>query len=644
MRTTPNLQGGPLLLDVLQAVPQFSSGMIVSWDSKGRPLSFFSNIIWDFSAYSPRGKPCNFIFNNWCEKRDVLTEDELANIEEFKRWICLILYARDGIPLSITTVKHFFDLIVLMCRFAREEGVCLAHVMSVDDICEKFIDQHSPNQIRELGPLIAIFQQLQFDILQFVVVGRSLLERVRSNQTEFRRNQPSNQHPPLPTRIYSSFISRLIEDLEYNERLLPYMLALATASFNYRQLGESYRNKKEFIILLKSCDLYQHFLDRGFTLSLNGVNRAILEVFASCKLVIHTFSGMRDGEVEFLERDCLAPVSKVGVKHYMINGYTTKFANGKKIPAKWVVSEEAYRATRMARSISERIHNLVYGVRPASDSPLFLSPGLFNNRFRTKEGEALGVPRLDLCNFKELQSRLISNIESSDVEELQNIDPFRIWSLESDFKIGKPWRLTVHQLRRSIAIYATRSGLVTLPSLKRQLQHITEEMTRYYASGSFFAKNMLEPYPEHISELYFNSLPESQALAFLRNILNSDEPLFGAAGVWNSKPEGVEITVVSLEETTKQVRNGFLSHTDTPVGGCSKVGDCEHRSFGVFNHCVSRCDKSILKLSKIDLIISAQKNRVDKLQPDSLMWKNETAVLMDYISARDRILKRKGGK
>lgn len=643
MRPTPNLQGGPLLIDVLQTAAPLSSRMIVSWDSDGRPLSFFSDVVWDFSAYSPMSKPCRFIFNNWCVKKDALTAAELACIEEFKRWICLVMYARDGIPLSITTVKHFFDLIVMMCRFACKEGVSLAHVMSVDDVCEKFLHLHSPPQIRNLGSLISIFQQMQFGVLKFVVVGRSLLERIRHGQTEFRKEQPDNQHPPLPTKIYSKFIARLIEDLECNERILPCILELVSAGFHYRKLGRGHRSKKEFMLMLKSCNLYQHFLDRGLTFSLYGINRAILEIFVSCKLVIHTFSGMRDGEVEFLERDCLASVPKSDARHYMINGYTTKFVNGKKIPARWVVSEEAYRATRLAKSISERIHSLVYGVGPAPESPLFLSPGLFSNRFKTKEGEALGVPKLGLSKFKKLKDRLVSVIEASDIEELQNIDPFRVWSLEPDFKVGKSWRLTVHQLRRSLAIYATRSGLVTLPSLKRQLQHITEEMTRYYASGCFFAKNMLEPYPEHISELYFNSLPESQALAFLRNVLNSNEPLFGAAGAWYSKPDGVEITVMSLEETTKQVRNGLLSHTDTPVGGCSKVGDCEHRSFGVFNHCVSRCDKSILKLSKLELIISAQRNRVEKLQPDSLMWMNETAVLMDYISARDRILKKAGG-
>ncbi|MEP9317765.1 hypothetical protein ABKS89_11560 [Pseudomonas sp. LABIM340] len=644
MKTIPNLQGGPLRVCALQTVPEFSGDMIVSWGPDGQPRSYFSDLVWDFSAYSSNGKPSNFLFNNWCLRKRFPTEQECLIIEEFKKWICYLIYLRGGIPISITTVKHFFDLIVLMCRFAREKNLNLIHVMSIDEVCLEFVERHSPNQLRSLGQLISTFQQFSFSEIQFEVVGRSLLEKVKARQTAYRNNQPSKQHPPLPTRIYSTFIANLTADLQYNEKLLPSLLGLTAACFNYRRLPQACRNEGAFVCLLESCDLHAHFSGRNFSLTLNGLNRAILELFASCKLVIHTFSGMRDGEVEFLERDCLAPVSRFGVKHYMINGYTTKFTNGKKISARWVVSEEAYRAVCLVREISGLIHKLVYGVDPRPNSPLFLSPGLFSKRFRTKEGAELGVPRLDLCHFKELQRRLISNIEVADLEELNNIDPFRVWDLESDFRVGNPWRLTVHQLRRSLALYATRSGLVTLPSLKRQLQHITEEMTRYYASGSFFAKNVLEPYSEHFSEIYFNSLPESQALAFMRNVLNSSEPIFGAAGTWYKKPDGVEVTSVSVVEITKQVKKGILNNTDTPVGSCTKVGDCPHRSFGVFSHCVSACDKSVLKLSKLELLISAQQKRVDNLDSASIMWNNEHAVLMDYMYARDRILKKKGGR
>ncbi len=47
-------------------------------------------------------------------------------------------------------------------------------------------------------------------------------------------------------------------------------------------------------------------------------------------------------------------------------------------------------------------------------------------------------------------------------------------------EVGKPWPLTFHQYRRSLSVYAHRSGMVSLPALNGQLQHITDEMRAYF--------------------------------------------------------------------------------------------------------------------------------------------------------------------
>ena len=49
-------------------------------------------------------------------------------------------------------------------------------------------------------------------------------------------------------------------------------------------------------------------------------------------------------------------------------------------------------------------------------------------------------------------------------------------------------------------MYAHRSGLVTLPTLKRQLQHITQEMSMYYARGSAFAKGFIDTDKTHFAK------------------------------------------------------------------------------------------------------------------------------------------------
>ena len=91
----------------------------------------------------------------------------------------------------------------------------------------------------------------------------------------------------------------------------------------------------------------------------------------------------------------------------------------------------------------------------------------------------------------------------------EQIDPHRAWRSEPRFQLGVPWTLTSHQLRRSLALYAQRSGLVSLPSLRRQLQHITEEMSRYYARGSAFANNIIGDNKHHFGHDWQDAQPVS---------------------------------------------------------------------------------------------------------------------------------------
>jgi len=636
MWNVPNLQGLPALNKVIGHTNL--ADMPVSWDNYGNPVSFYLDLIWNFTAFSPKPKPCNFHFAHWCEKRKSPSRAEMDLIAELKKIIFLVVFRRAGNPLSVTTVRHYFDLLVTVCRYALREGLDLAHVFSKDEVFIDFLNSHHQNQLRNLAQVVAILQQFDLVDLGFIPVGRSMLMQARQRQVKYRSGVGDRQHPPLPTRIYSVFISNLLEDLIYNEKIIGRLLAVAERANYYRGVPCEQRPKNYVKHLLDEFDLAEHFSIRGIGKTLKGINRAMLEVLVSCKLVIHTFSGMRDGEVEYLPYDCVEPVSGRGRKHYMLKGFTTKFSDGKKKRAKWVTSKEAYRAVGVIRKISSFIYRASFGDNCVpDDAPLFLAPGLLIKSF----GDKLRGPRLDLCHFKKLADRLLVAITVEDLQELQDIDPFRIWTLEKEFEVGSKWRLTVHQLRRSLALYATRSGLVTLPSLKRQLQHITEDMARYYSSGSFFAKNLLEEYDDHFSVQYAKAHPESQALAFIKNVISSPEPSFGPKGVWYRKPpENVEITSEEFKETQRKARSGLLSYTETPVGGCMNNGDCIHRSFGVFSHCLTKCDQSVIKVASLQKLVVAQEAHVASLDAQTVVWRNEMMVLEDYKTAFFRINKR----
>ena len=171
-------------------------------------------------------------------------------------------------------------------------------------------------------------------------------------------------------------------------------------------------------------------------------------------------------------------------------------------------------------------------------------------------------------------------IEEEDIAELEEIDHLRAWREEPEFAIGRRWPLTTHQLRRSLAVYANSSGLVRLSSLRRQLQHITREMTLYYGRGSTFCKNFIEDdlkgYKKHVAVEWQGGAEEAEMLAFVRDVLHSKEHMFGGAGNYYER-QRERGEVMSREEVDRQMKAGLLAYREGPLGGCTRPGVCETR-------------------------------------------------------------------
>jgi len=270
---------------------------------------------------------------------------------------------------------------------------------------------------------------------------------------------------------------------------------------------------------------------------------AIGEIFLMCKLQIHVFSGMRNSEARHLPYHCMSPERGLhGRKHCLIAGATTKFNNGRRLRTKWVTTErDGFRAIRLAQEFAAAIYE-DRGVMPSKADDLKDEHPLFPSVEYLPWMQRQVSPERRIAAFKgylggasdSLLSRLCPAIEEEDIAELEEIDPFRAWCEEPEFGIGRPWPLTTHQLRRSLAVYANASGLVRLSSLRRQLQHITREMTLYYGRGSTFCKNFIEDdpkgYNKHVAVEWQDGAEEAEVLAFVRDVLHSKEQMFGGAG------------------------------------------------------------------------------------------------------------------
>ena len=232
---------------------------------------------------------------------------------------------------------------------------------------------------------------------------------------------------------------------------------------------------------------------------------------------------MRSDEVSSLPLECLTITTRQGRQYYVVSGTTTKLNNGHAKRAKWVTNAEGAHAIQLAQTIAKFIARTIGATDIQSSIPLFLSTVNLRLGNGQSRGKTLIPSKFDLKKSAHLRTRLQLPITAADLSELERIDPHRAWRSEEKFKIGHPWVLTSHQLRRSLALYAQRSGLVSLPSLRRQLQHITEDMARYYAKGSAFARDFIGEDKKH-----FESPRELRRLHYLRkwSHYEQDEAIF----------------------------------------------------------------------------------------------------------------------
>lgn len=400
------------------------------------------------------------------------------------------------------------------------------------------------------------------------------------------------------------------------------------------------------------CDLL--FFSYGFNLSLaphqvQGMNKGVTDLQLVCKLLIQTFSSMRNEEAITLGYECLEESTVDGRKNLRILGRTTKLNHSNAKRAWWITSVEGARAIRLAQSLARVIYRaaeVVYDMNTTDEGSLPLFPSAsylgFSGVVPRPAHDGLACSHLDTFNMKELFARLLPRIEEADLAELEEIDPHRPWRSEARFAAGQLWSLTSHQLRRSLALYASRSGFITLPSLRRQLQHITDEMARYYSAGSAYAKNLLDAQQDHFGLEWQKAQPESQALAYLKNVILADERLFGGHGAWvetHERATGI-MTLADRDKTLKRFRKGELAYQETPLGGCTSVDVCDRRPLRSIVGCLD-CSRTVIKLSKLQTLIRAQKNLVSQLDPASVEGRAEKEDLEVLLGVQQKMEKQR---
>lgn len=614
---------------------------VVTRRRDGTTASVFGDLVWDFTAYTADGKTKRLFYSYW--GKGPVTQSRNARAVEIRAIAFLLIWRRHGASLSVGTVSNYTTVLCACAQYADDNNMSVADMFSSQDFLLDFVFTRASGWMAQtLGGMLSVLARLSIDELGFRIVGSKCITKIKQHA---RQAQPlSRQHAPIPTRIYSQLLCGLQDELTSWLAVADEMLSLFNQCGRDPRLGRSRvrhskiarangladERVKDFEELASpACIAY--LITKGKQLSVGSVSAVVGEAQHLTKLLVQAYTGMREDEASSIPYICVEETVVDGKVHYYVKGRTTKLHHGLVKRAQWVTNAEAVSAIKAAQAIADSIYS-VFDVFPAMSPENFANFPLYVTvRYMRLAGVPL-TPEDDHFVTGDMQSRelpksCIAPIGEEDLRELEHIDPHRAWRSEPDFHIGEPWPFKTHQLRRSLALYAQRSGLVSLPSLRRQLQHLTEEMSRYYANGSAFARNFIGDDKEHFGLEWQRTEPESAAISYILNVLLTEDTLFGGHATWvehRLKQSGGTV-LIDRAVTLKRFKKGEMAYRETILGGCTNTGPCDKVALQWLHvDCVrDNCKNLVCSIPKLERVIAAQTKMLTGLEHDSVEYRTE---------------------
>ena len=631
-----------ILIDTFD-INEIRQDFIISRDKDGKILSLYKDNVWNLKTYVSNPSQHGII--------DFENRIESSNISDVKKLMFLLIVfgsGRNGSQYSVETLGHYFnDVMVPLSKFALENKTTITKIIENNILLNSYINNKCSNlgKVQCLSSTLVFLDNLSNRSTQINFQrNKDIFKLLKSKINDFSAEH--HQTSIIPSRILAESIRQRwiqIEEIETNLTNLIKFLDMYIESERFAS-GETMINKYKWdcnktLQWKEAINFYQlNNLFKKYSLK-NRINFKgfITKIQGTCKHLLHAYTGMRNGEMLNTQSNCLESVpTNSGICR--IISTTSKFT-GTNQNAKWVTSKEVERIIFILRSINQVIakhYNL-----NLNDLPLFLSGNIFVEKGKIRDNENIRAKRkFDKRDELPLDySSLRLTIE--DKQEIEEID---FNKNIRDLEIALPWEFKTHQYRRSLAIYSIQSGLVSLGALQIQMKHLFREMTLYYGNGASYARKLFDIPKEHIANDLDALKPELDTLAYIKNVIFSDEKLFGAHGSFvenNTKQNNHKFKTYFLEnrdKTLKQFKNGEIAYKETALGGCIATEACDSRLTRSITACFD-CHGGILKKSKVDNVIQKQKEFISFLDLSSIEYRTEVEDLNRLEELKSKLIK-----
>jgi hypothetical protein len=662
-----------ILLDGID--PEF----IISRRQTGEPLSRFKDDVWDCRLYGAVG---TFVFNSWWDAKangemDALARaitDEIKTIHWLSQFETTCNTSRSR---GYSNLKAVLLPLRAFAKLAHQLGIKL--MQAANSSAFQVALRCSISNLDKGFKTYSVFQGMLSDLAYWQTMKNidcdvprivpetdlSTVQALLKKLEQTQRLDSYEQTPLIPTRLFAKLIGGALEQLKTVEPYLPHMEAYIRALYSnpimavenpsdyWNALQRCRRSNPDLssrkweevkIECLSKNDTIARFgLTEYFDLqalrTLRNLENHIGHLRCLCVILIHAFTGMRASEVHVMPYE---PVVHQAVKGFgdvpVLVSHLKKFelANYSRAMV-WATSNEGIYAVRIAQQLARCnwFRNYPSKAVMPDNLPLWI-PSLTSRENPHAHYDVL----IANVHFSERWGSVTKSlglvIEQADIDELTTFDAFRAWDEAPEFAIGKLWPLASHQFRRSTAVYASRSGMVSLPTLKTQFKQISAVMTALYSENSSYAASFLidengRPIDNKSVLMSFReALSFNTSIRFHEQVIESKSHLYGPRGteIQRAKDKGhLPQIFESRKATEKAVKEGRFDYKETPVGGCTLKGSCPHFGVDIVLPCTSGCKDALLKKEKLKTYVDSLKFDQGALSPNSRPYKEIVAEI-----------------
>lgn len=611
----------------------FPAEMPVSYDTAGGVASRFGDLSWDLSSMSTDGTSAKTLHFHGA---DGASTSHLTLLIREQHKALMWLHMDAGKTRAWVTLRNTNLALTAWCEKAADRGVDLYTLLTNPVWITEGSQDMNTNYVNLTSTALkTLWRHRQ----QLGAPADLRLQQLRDALNEEASSRPETQQTPLiPSRVYCAILAALGDRMSLIEHELDALLDAyaqtraasretpASATTDHRQTFEA---KRQFN-LVESMKRFGYEPAPGVALD-KFIAGQLAERQMALMLLVAAYTGMRVGEISILPlEDVLVEFEHMGSTHYELQGFTHKLHKGVKRPTSWITSHQGAGAVLLAQRIAQVIEQQ-HRKPPKTGQQALLFPST-QNPYKSMSNETTHG------SLDRLREALCPVIEQSDIDELDRLELARGWARD-DIVVGKIWPLAFHQLRRSLAVYAHRSGMVSLPALKAQLQHITQEMSAYYADGFSRAVNLVFD-KKHFSHEWNAAKAESSYFAYAFGVLFSDEDLLG---------QGVQRMANTVESRSRQdtlrlFGENKLAYRETPLGGCVSTEVCKTDPLEpIPYHCLeTNCVNQVVFGKRLNHVIKFQEVAVATLERDeagSAEHRLEARHLEVLLKASERLRK-----